>query len=670
MCGIAGIFHYADPERAVDRATLTRMTRAIAHRGPDSEGFFYDGALGLGHRRLAIVDLSPTGAQPMSTADGSHWIAYNGEYYNHKVARDSLSAKGISFRGSSDTETLLHLLATRGVDALADVAGIFGLAFWERDARRLTLARDPVGVKQVYYHDDGQRIVFASEIKALLECADVPREVDPSAVNEYLHVHTPLFDRTFLRDVKQLRAGEFLRVSGGGSTLRRYWEVTDFTPRGGSPEENVKDLRDELQHVVSEQLMSDVPVGSFFSGGIDSTAVASMAARAGLRPRCFGVHFSGQGVIDERPYQEAAAKALGLDLELITLDGGAFADDMERLLYVQDQPVIGAAMLPMFAVAGLAAKKVKVCVGGQAADEVFGGYARYALAHPLKVASQWLRGAPHALAQRLQRRGAPRAGTSGAPAARVGGNVWKQFAEPATLLRIARNLRAGVDGVTDWRERYFGNFAKVPERTWKDILTGEGMVSRDAVRDVFREVVDRSPATDPADKVMHWDAQTYLTGLFQQDDRMSMAHSLESRVPLADPRVVRFAFRSGFDLKFRDGASKWLLRQAVADVIPAEVLNRRKVGFDTPAVRWMQGPHKAWVREVLTSSTAKSRGFWDVRALERWLDRPGDSLWFDVVWKALCIELWARNTLDGRWRRFSTAEAPPPAISTTLSTER
>ncbi len=657
MCGIAGIFNYADPERAVDRAVLTRMTRSLAHRGPDGEGFFVDGSLGLGHRRLAIVDLSPTGAQPMSTPGGSHWIAYNGEFYNHRAFRERLAARGVTFRGSSDTETLLHLLVDRGVDALADVAGIFGLAFWERDRRTLTLARDPLGVKQVYVHDDGQRVVFASEIKALLACPDVARMVDPEAVNEYLHFHTPLFERTFLKHVRQLRAGEFMRVSGGGHARRRYWEVTDFTPRGGSPDENVRDLKRELQHIVSEQLMSDVPVGSFFSGGIDSTAVAAMASRAGLKPRCFGVHFTGQGVIDERPYQEAAAKALGLDLELITLDGASFPDDMERLLFFQDQPVIGAAMLPMFAVAGLASRKVKVCVGGQAADEVFGGYARYALAHPWKVASQWVRGAPAALARRFERRGEA---SARAAASRVGGNVWKQFAERATLLRIARNLRAGVDAATDWRERYFNNFAKVPEATWRELLPSEGFVSRERVREVFRETVARSPASDPADKVMHWDSQTYLTGLFQQDDRMSMAHSLESRVPLADPRVVRFAFRSGFDLKFRDGASKWILRRAVADVIPAEVLNRRKVGFDTPAARWMQGPHRAWVRDVLTSTAARNRGFWSARALERWLDRTSDPLWFDVVWKALCIELWATLALDGRWKRHATLDAPPP----------
>lgn len=654
MCGIAGIFHYADPSAPVDRATLTRMTRAIAHRGPDAEGFFVDGNVGLGHRRLSIVDLSPTGAQPMSVGDGAHWIAYNGEFYNHRRFREALEAKGHRFRGTSDTETLLRLLADRDTDVLDEVAGIFAFAWWERATRTLTLARDPLGVKQLYVHDDGRRVVFASEIKALLECADVPRALDPEALNEYLHFHTPLFERTFLRDVKVLRAGEFVRYSSGGTSRRTYWRVDDFTPRGGTPEANVAALSRELESVVREQLMSDVPVGSFFSGGIDSTAVAAYALRAGVKPRCFGVHFSGQGVIDERPFQEAAARSLGLDLELITLSGDSFPDDMARLMWSQDQPVIGAAMIPMDAVAGLAAKKVKVCVGGQAADEVFGGYARYALTHPMRVASQWAQ----APVRRLLTRGPkPAASVEGAPGP-VGGNVWKQFAERRTLWRLAHNLRQNLSGLGDWQDRYFHHFAKVPEGLWRELFADRDVVNRERCRAVFRATLARSPATDPADKAMHWDMQTYLTGLFQQDDRMSMAHSLESRVPMADPRLVRFAFHSGFDLKFRDGASKWILRQAVADVIPERVLNRRKVGFDTPAERWMKQLHAPWVRETLTGPRARDRGLWDTRALGRMLDAPDHPLWFDALWKCLCIETWARVVLDGDGARFSTAGAP------------
>lgn len=643
MCGIAGIFHYADATAKVDRRALTRMTRALSHRGPDAEGFFFDGNVGLGHRRLSIVDLTPTGAQPMLLDGGAHAISYNGELYNHGEFRAQLEARGEVFRGTSDTETLLRLLASRGTASLDALAGIFAFAWWDRATRTLTLVRDPMGVKQLYLHDDGQRVAFASEIKALLTLADVPRTLDGEALNQYLHFHTPLFERTFLRDVKVLRAGELARYNAGGQSRRTYWAVESFRPRGGSPEENVAALSHELEHVVRQQLMSDVPVGSFFSGGIDSTAVAAYALRAGVRPRCFGVHFTGQGVIDERPFQESAAKALGLELELITLSGASFPDDMSRLLWSQDQPVIGAAMIPMDAVASLASKKVKVCVGGQAADEVFGGYARYALTHPLRVASQWAQAPVRRL---LAARGAPTSAADDAPGA-VGGNVWKQFAERRTLWRLAHNLQQNLTGLGDWQDRYFHHFAKVPESTWSALFNAPEAVSRERCRALFRSTLAKSPATDPADKVMHWDAQTYLTGLFQQDDRMSMAHSLESRVPMADPRLVRFAFQSGFSLKFRDGASKWILRRAVADVIPERVLNRRKVGFDTPAERWMRGPHAPWVRETLTGARARARGLWNTRAVAALLDRPDHPLWFDAIWKCLCVETWARLVLDG-----------------------
>lgn len=651
MCGIAGIYHYGEPGHTVDRAVLSRMTRLLAHRGPDGQGLHVDGPLGLGHRRLAIVDLSPTGAQPMATEGGAHVIAYNGEFYNHGGFRARLQGTGVRFSGTSDTETLLRLLEARGPDALAEVAGIFAFAHWDRAARRLTLARDPLGVKQLYFHDDGRRIVFASEIKALLECPGVPREPDPVAINQYLHFHTPLFERTFFRGIHQVRAGEYLRVEPRGVGRKTYWSVRDFSPRSAGPDESVALLREQVASVVREQLMSDVPVGSFLSGGIDSTAVAAFAAKAGKPPRCFGVHFTDRGVIDERPFQEAAARALGLDLELITLDGATFADDMPKLLYFQDQPVIGAAMLPMYYVSQVAARKVKVCVGGQAADEVFGGYARYALVHPLRVLRSWATERP--------RRAQPAAPSASSAVqrlmSRLGGNLWKQLVDPRVLRRLTHNVGA----LRGWRARYFENFAKVPEARWLAILD-RACVSRADAWEVYSSTLDASPAVDPADKVMHWDMQTYLTGLFQQDDRMSMANSLESRVPLADPRMVEFAFRSGFDLKFRGGASKWILRQAVADVVPEEVINRRKVGFDTPAEQWMKSRHAPFVRETLLSRRARERGILSPRGIEELLARPDEPLWFDLTWKALTIEIWASVFLDGA-RPVAVSDVDPPA---------
>ena len=639
MCGITGIFNYRAADRPVDRALLARMTRSIAHRGPDGEGLHIDGPVGLGNRRLAIVDLTPTGGQPMSSGDGNCWITYNGEWYDHAAHR-----VGHQFRGTSDTETMLWLLQERGPEALRDLSAIFGLAFWDGRRRTLLLARDPLGVKQVYYFDDGERLLFASEIKALLQCAEVPRSLDVEAVNQYLHFHAPLFERTFFRGIRQLLPGEFLEVQQGGHPrLARYFRIDDFSDAYATPRDAVAGVRETVGRVVADQLMSDVPVGAFFSGGIDSSAVATYAKRAGKTPRCFGVHFTGQGVIDERPFQEEAAKAIGLDLELITLDGKGFPEDLRKLLYHQDEPVIGAAMLPMYAVSKLAAQKVKVCLGGQAADELFGGYARYGLAHPLRaglsIAAQMLR--------RLR------------GVTRVGGNLSRQLGEAKVLRRLA-----GIAGhVADWRALYFDNFARVPESVWGSLLAEE-VVSRENCRQTFYDTLAASPARDPATKAMHWDVQTYLPGLFQQDDRMSMANSLESRVPLADPRLVRLAFRIPFALKVRDGASKWVLRKAVEDVLPPSVLNRRKAGFDTPAEHWMRDLHAGFVRETLLSSRARSRGLWRQRELEAWLDNPSRPLWFDVMWKALCIESWAQIFLDEAAPRVETtpslSESPQP----------
>jgi asparagine synthase (glutamine-hydrolysing) len=633
MCGIAGIFHYSEPDRPVDRDLLVRMTRTLAHRGPDAEGFHFEGNLGFGHRRLSIVDLSPTGAQPMSNEDQTCWLTYNGEFYNHASFRDDLIAKGHRFRGTSDTETLLHLLEEAGPDCLRSVMGIFGFAFAEAKPLRLTLARDHLGVKQVYYHDNGKRIVFASEIKALLVCPDVPREPDPEAINQYLHFHAALFDRTFFKGIRQLRPGEYLQITRHSARLRRYWSVSDFQARGGSPEENIRQLRDQLSMVIGEQLMSDVPVGSFFSGGIDSSAVAVYASRSDKRPPCFGVHFTGQGVTDERPYQETAAKALGLDLQLITMDGSSFPDDMTHLMYHQDEPVIGAAMFPMFYVSQLATRQVKVCLGGQGADEIFGGYARYALGRPSQVMRSWFTG----------RRGQAKANDRGAE---VGGNLGRQFYDTKTILRLLRN----AGNLMNWEKAYFENFAKVPESSWAQVFESPVFYSRERCRQLFHETVNLSPATDPADKVMHWDAETYLTGLFHQDDRMSMAVSLESRVPLADPRLVRFAFQTGFDLKFRGGASKWILRQAVSDILPQSVLNRRKVGFDTPVEAWMKEQHSGFLRDVLLSRSARQRGFWNSVAIDNLLSHQSAPGWFDVMWKVLSIETWASIFLDSSFQ--------------------
>jgi len=648
MCGIAGIFNYGALSKEVDQELLVRMTRKLEHRGPDGEGFFVRGPIGLGHRRLSIVDLTASGSQPMHDRDSDQWLVYNGEFYNHRTFRTELESEGQRFRGTSDTETLLYLLRDRGPSVLEKAAGIFSLAHWNPTDRTLTLARDPLGVKQLYYHDNGERLLFASEIKALLECPTVQREIGSRGLNEYLHFHTPLFENTFFKSIAQLRAGQYFVVSPGGKRKQTYWGISRSKIERSDPEETVASLRSMLGNVVKDQLMSDVPVGAFFSGGIDSSAIAGFIADTGVRPRLFGVHFSNQGVIDERPYQEAAARSLGLSVDLTTLDGSSLPDDLSRCLYFQDQPLLGSAMLPMWYVSRLAASQLKVCLGGQAADELFGGYARYALTRPSAVLSNFI-------LSRMKRR------TSGATP-EVGGNLRRQLFEAKTLKRLA----SSAGNIFNWERRYFDHFARVPEGMWRSLFT-DGLIDRKECFELFHQTVATSPCRDSASKAMHWDMQTYLTGLFHQDDRMSMASSLESRVPFADPRMVEFAFTVDFSLKFRGGASKWVLRQAVADRLPAEVLNRRKVGFDTPIEPWLKGKHLGFVKDTLLSSAARERGLWNVQGVQKILNQTDHPLWIDIVWKLLSIEIWAQTFLDKTVSRRVTSdlrgEMRPPSLS-------
>ena len=462
-----------------------------------------------------------------------------------------------------------------------------------------------------------------------------PRQLDAEGLNQYVHFHSTLFDRTFFSGIQQLCPGEFARVTLNGSMRRhKYWALRDFCKFAEDDGKQIQHLRDDLEAVVSEQLMADVPVGSFFSGGIDSSAVASFASRAGKPPKCFGVHFTDQGVIDERPYQEAAAKAIGVELQLTTLDGSTFPEDILRLVYYQDQPVIGPAMFPMYAVSRLAADNVKVCLGGQGADEIFGGYARYALTNPLQVVSSWWDKKRHS--------GSMARNESPPPNPSVSGNIRHQILDWKNLRRLVRNAHSFGDG----RSLYFENFAKVPEREWRSITESESIISRARCRETFYDTVRRSPATNLSDKIMHWDVQTYLPGLFHQDDRMSMACSLESRVPIADPRIVQLAFKTGFNLKVRGGSTKWILRQAVADVLPPLVLNRKKCGFDTPVAGWMRGRHFDFVRSTLLSSEASQRGLWNRAGMEKLLERQDHPYWTDIVWKSLCIEAWAKVFLS------------------------
>ena len=625
MCGIAGIFNYHD-SRPVDPTLLDRMTDLLSHRGPDGRDTYVAGPIGLGHRRLAIVDLSEAGRQPMATADGNVVITYNGETYNHADFRDELQADGIRFRGHCDAETILYLYAKYGVEAFAKLVGIFAFALWDARERALYLVRDPMGVKQVYAWTDGKSLVFASEAKGVLLHPQVRREADLEAVGEYLHFHSTTSERTFFRDVRLLPPGHYLRVSANGIVQRRYVPPEDYAPLGLSAAAATDQLQQTISSVVRSQLMSDVPVGCFVSGGIDSSVVAKYARQFTPEGHLsgFGCYYRGPNVVDEEPYAREVSKALDVALRVTRPQPSDFLSLFPRALWHQDEPKIGPAMISMWKVAELASREVKVCLGGQAADEIFGGYARYATATPARILAAELR-------NRVSRRGG------------VAPTVQKQLAKGNNAGRALRLLNP----MHGWRRRYFDTVAQIRKTTLRALFNDDTVTDRDRYMARFREVIAECPSGDPMDQVMFWDRRVYLPGLFVQDDRMSMAHGLETRVPLADPRLVRLALRIPNGWKLNGLTSKWILKQALRGVLPEWVINRQKAGFDTPAGSWFAGEGNEFVRELLHGRTTRERGLFNTVATAGLIDTltPANET---IIWKLINIEQWFRLFIDAQ----------------------
>lgn len=629
MCGIAGIYHYGEPGMEPPRPLLERMGELLRHRGPDDSGVYIDGTLGFVHRRLSILDVSPTGHQPMVSASGERVICYNGELYNHIALKETLGSLTPRWRGRADTEILLEYLERFGTKGLPELIGIFSFAYWNRQDKELWLARDPMGVKQVYYWDDGRKLVFASEIKGILCHPEVRAEVNPDALSEYMHFHTPIRANTFFKDIHLLEAGHFLRVTRHGVTRERYAPRPDYSPYPFRREEMVERLQTLMREVIGSQLMSDVPVGCFLSGGIDSSMVARFSTElfGGNVKDGFGCFYENQGVQDESGFAREVANAFSIKLHECTVTSTEFPAILEDALYHQDEPKIGEGMISMYAVSRLAARHVKVSLGGQGADELFGGYARYAAVSPFRQVF-W----------ELWRRYEDR--ETG-----IGSTAHKQLGKEGNFKRFV----ALISRLTSWQRRYFGIISQVPE----EMLTGAlpafaGHLGKDRMFRRFLDIIEQCPSSDPMDKVMFWDQQTYLQGLFAQDDRMSMAHSLESRVPLADQRMSRFAGKTRVVWKMRGFSTKWLLKKSLSDVLPTSVINRRKGGFETPGRLWLTVSNREYVREMLLGDTARRRGIYNSEYIEKLLDNELSHGALQLVWKLLNIEVWARLHLDDK----------------------
>jgi asparagine synthase (glutamine-hydrolysing) len=626
MCGIAGIVSL-NPAQPVDEARLKRMRDVLRHRGPDGEGLWIDGPVGLGHRRLSIVDVTG-GHQPMGTEDGRAWITYNGEIYNHPELQRELVARGHRYRTRSDTETILHLYEEAGERCVERLRGMFAFALWDRGRGRLLLARDRLGIKPLYYALTADELLFASEIKAILAARGSRPRFNEAILPEFLATRFVAGQETFFTGIHKLLPGQVLRWSAdAGPRVRRYWQLPgDVRDRAGSLEAEARDVRDRLQEAVRSHLMSDVPLGLFLSGGMDSTGLAAlMAPLAGAPIRTFSVGFAEREA-DELPYARLAARHVGALHREVRVTPAEFFAALPRLVWHEDEPIAFTSSVPLYFVSRLAREDVKVVLTGEGADELFLGYNRYRVA-------AW----NERLAQDYERL---------VPAAVRGAVAHATRALPRPLARYAsRSFLALGSGP---RALFFENFSVFPAARQRGLLRDPALLAaRDPHAAGMRCYTDAPGG--PLDRMSHADLQTYLVELLMKQDQMSMAASIESRVPFLDHGLVEHVAAMPAALKLRGWQTKAVLRQALRDLIPREILSRRKMGFPVPVGRWLREEFAGMADDVVAGPRALRRGLFEPAALRRLVaeHRSGAVPHGDRLWLLLNLELWQRVFIDG-----------------------
>jgi len=643
VCGIGAILSLnRQPVRELAPG-LARMNQLLEHRGPDGEGMWahVDEHVGFAHRRLEIIDLQ-TGSQPMTDSRGN-WITYNGEIYNYLELRDEIGAD--DFRTSSDTEVVLRAYGEWGPSALDRLRGMFAFALWDENEQRLFCARDRFGIKPLYYAVVDEVFYCASEVKALLPfLPDV--ETDPDGLKDYLAFQFCLAGKTLFKGVHELLPGHFLTVQNGTVRVERYWEV-HYEPDFDHTEHYfVEELQALLAETVNLHLRADVPVGAYVSGGLDSSIVASLAAReVGGEFRAFTGRFGEGADYDESEFARILAEWREFELHEVEITSEDFLANIRKVIYHLDYPVAGPGSFPQYMVSGLASRHMKVVLGGQGGDEVFGGYARYLLAY----FEQCIKAAID---------GTTRNGSFIVTYESIIPNL-ETLREYKPLMQ--EFWREGLFGELD--QRYFRLIDRAP--SLRDVVNWSFLGDYspfDTFRSIFR--AENVGKESYFDSMTHFDFKTLLPALLQVEDRVSMAHGLESRVPLVDHRIVEFAARLPADVKFRNGDLKHALKRAGEPVLPPAILERKdKKGFPVPLGEWMQGELREFLVDTFSSDRARSRPYLDPRFdVTSLIETEGK--FSRNLWGLLSLELWQQEFHDRASERPAVAVYPAPLMAT------
>jgi asparagine synthase (glutamine-hydrolysing) len=629
MCGIAGFVDNISGARAGQGAArldsefnlVHRMCEVIRHRGPDDEGIHVEPGVGLGMRRLSIIDLAG-GRQPIHNETSTVWVVFNGEIYNYRQLRAELESFGHRFTTSSDTETIVHAYEQWGEDAFRRLRGMFGLALWDQPKRTLLLARDRAGQKPVHYAEAPGRFYFGSEIKSLLAAGAVEPRLDLAALDHYLaFLYTPR-DRSIFRGVRKLPPGHLLRWHDGRVEVKQYWQVGAQESFTGTERDAADALRGVLQDAVASHMVSDVPLGAFLSGGVDSSAVVGMMAQASSRPvQTFSIGFDDPD-FDELEHARTVARHFGTDHHefVVRPDGLSILDD---LIGHFDEPFADSSAIPTWYVSEIARRHVTVVLSGDGGDELFGGYDRY-LPHP-RVAG-------------FDRLPIPGLRTAASLA-------WPLLPHGTRGKNFLRHVAKDSAG------RYLDSIAlfQSDERAALYAPGVRGALAHDAEGALARHF-DRFAGLPHDSRMMRFDFETYLPeDVLTKVDRMSMAHSIETRVPLLDNEVIDFAATLPADLKIRNGRRKHILKETLRPLLPAGILDRRKQGFGIPLGTWFRGGLTGLFSDVLDAPLTKQRGYFEPPFVARLLREhlTGERDHTLRLWQLLVFELWHRQYLDG-----------------------
>jgi asparagine synthase (glutamine-hydrolysing) len=615
-------------DATVSSALVKAMADTIHHRGPDDEGYYIHGPIGLGFRRLSIIDLQ-SGHQPLSNEDGSIWIIFNGEIYNYQELRTLLLHKGHVFSTQTDTEVIVHLYEEFGPECLNKLRGMFAFAIWDKNSKTLLLARDRVGIKPLYYSLNDASLVFASEIKAILADPSIHRKIAPELIDRFLTFLYVPGEETLLSGIKKLAPGHYLLVKDGKTIVRQYWDL-DFGRQAESA--NFQDAESDLLSLLGEtvklHMIADVPVGILLSGGVDSTGILSLAVEAtNKKISTFTVGFSGNEVADERPYAKLAADKFGTQHHEMTISAGDFAAFLPRYIWHMEEPVCEPPAIALYYVSKLAKNYVTVLLSGEGGDEAFAGYSNYrnlVWLERLKAGGPWLSNA-----------------------------FAKGFSLTDSVFQSRRFSKYGPlmsDRFPDYYYSRTSNPHRFSGNGLGKIYSADFMQSVDRERSLepVRRLQDHVRGQNTLNAMLYIDTKTWLPDdLLIKADKMTMANSIELRVPLLDHKVLEFAASLSPSKKLNGHNTKYILKKALSKRIPSEISKRKKAGFPVPYESWLRKDLKDVVWDALTDSKAISRGYFRRDGVESLLKANSNGTNYSKeIFSLLSLELWHRTFLE------------------------